>query len=251
VAKKEGINPLFFPILVLLIAFCVFPQAPNLRVFEKCHTHYKFGEYIKAEDCLKLLLPKLTDTLHQATAYKMLAWSSVMLDMIPRAKQHFKKMLELAPTMELDTAANPPNITMVYRQVKLEHQLKAQAQETVRLKKALAQRNKQEARKRKLQSDSFWWKSTGLLSIAGGTTSLLFYLKGLKNHKHYQDAVKESEIQDYRDQLISDIRISQITLGATAALFFVATYKLVSYKKEKKRLSIAVSGRRINLVVTL
>lgn len=88
-----------------------------------CIYLYENGKYQEAVDSLKALLPQVTDPDEQADAYKYLAFSYVMLDMVNQAKRNFDSLLIKFPKAEIDTISVPPNITVVFKQSKLERQL--------------------------------------------------------------------------------------------------------------------------------
>jgi len=88
-----------------------------------CVFFYENGNYNKAVDSLKSLLPHLPEK-EKPEAYKYLAFSYVMLDMVNSAKKHFDTLLTNLPDMNIDTVSIPPNITVVFKQAKLEQELK-------------------------------------------------------------------------------------------------------------------------------
>ncbi len=118
--------------------------------------YFEDGEYTKAADSLEVLLPDIDDPVLEARAYKYLAFSNVMLDRINEAKVLFAVALEKHPDLAVDTLAVPPNVTIVFRQAKLEKEMK--------LEKA---RNSPEIRRMRLLGAGTL--SGGLLSLAAGT----------------------------------------------------------------------------------
>ncbi|MBN1129632.1 MAG: hypothetical protein JXA71_11630 [Chitinispirillaceae bacterium] len=90
---------------------------------DSCITYYQDGEYQKAVDSLKALLPLIADPAVEAEAYKYLGFSYVMLDMINKAKDFFRVALEKFPQMLIDTLEVPPNITIVFKQAQLEKKM--------------------------------------------------------------------------------------------------------------------------------
>jgi len=94
----------------------------SVNNLDLCVYLYENGEYANAVDSLKSLIPSL-DKSDQSQAYKYLAFSYVMLDMINKAKAKFEDLLHENPQFEIDTVLIPPNITIVFKQVKQEKEL--------------------------------------------------------------------------------------------------------------------------------
>ena len=112
--------------ILAIIVFC--PIAAAADSFERikldtCISYYQDGEYQKAVDSLKALLPLIATPREEAEAYKYLGFSYVMLDMINKAKEFFKVALDKFPQMIIDTLEVPPNITIVFKQTKIEKQM--------------------------------------------------------------------------------------------------------------------------------
>jgi tetratricopeptide (TPR) repeat protein len=88
-----------------------------------CILDYRNGYYNRAVDCINDVLPKLT-TLHDSLeSYKMLALSYGMSNQIEKAREYFRIALEKDSTMDIDTLAFPPNIALIYTQVKQERKI--------------------------------------------------------------------------------------------------------------------------------
>jgi tetratricopeptide (TPR) repeat protein len=85
--------------------------------------YFQDGEYQKAIDSLRALLEKGANRQTEIEACKYLGFSCVMLQQIEAAKQYFRSALEKKSDLELDTLEVPPNILIVFRQVKLEKQM--------------------------------------------------------------------------------------------------------------------------------
>jgi tetratricopeptide (TPR) repeat protein len=118
---------------VLLLCFLLISLGNSKDInksgLDSCIIYYQDGEYIKSVDSLKALLPSLSKKDDLATAYKYLAFSYVMLEMVNTARETFNKALEEYPEMELDTVKIPPNITAVFKEVKKEKGLQKQKRE--------------------------------------------------------------------------------------------------------------------------
>jgi hypothetical protein len=115
---------LLFALLAVGLSSHVASAAPNVQErLDSCISYYEFGEYAMAADSIKALLPLISDKQMEATAYKYLGFSYVMLEMVNRAKDFFRVALEKFPQMEVDTLEVPPNIMIVFKQAKLEHKI--------------------------------------------------------------------------------------------------------------------------------
>lgn len=94
---------------------------------------YQDGDYRKAADSIDALIPMLTDPEDQMNAYKYLGFSYAMLNRIDKSKDAFKTALKKYSAMEIDTLEVPPNITIIFKQAKLELKLeKIDTTKTVR-----------------------------------------------------------------------------------------------------------------------
>ncbi|MFH1759589.1 MAG: hypothetical protein ABIA63_00680, partial [bacterium] len=95
-------------------------------MLDSCIRYYEDGEYQKAVDGFKSLLPLAKGSMEQQLVYEYLAFSYVMLDMIETAKSSFKEALTEFPDMKIDTISVSPNISVVFNQAKMEHDLEKQ-----------------------------------------------------------------------------------------------------------------------------
>jgi hypothetical protein len=87
---------------------------------ESCGSLYRDGEYQKALDCLTALLPTISQRDDSIAALKYSAFSAGMLSRIDVSKAYFKMALDKFPDMDIDTLECPPNISIIFKQVKLE-----------------------------------------------------------------------------------------------------------------------------------
>jgi tetratricopeptide (TPR) repeat protein len=109
---------------LIFLPFKLFAVDEQVKAnLDSCISYYQDGEYQKAVDSIKALLPLISDRRDEAEAYKYIGFSYVMLDMIGKAKDFFKVALEKFPQLEIDTLDVPPNITIVFKQTKLETQM--------------------------------------------------------------------------------------------------------------------------------
>ncbi len=93
---------------------------PGLK---NCISNYRYGYYSRAVECINATMQDLTTFRDSLEAYKMLALSYGMLNQIDKAKENFNIALDKDPAMEIDTLAFPPNIALIYNQVKLEKKI--------------------------------------------------------------------------------------------------------------------------------
>lgn len=91
--------------------------------FVFCISSFREGYYQKTIDCLNDLMVTLPNQSDTVEALKYLGFCYGMLNRIDMAKDYFNKALEKDPKMELDTLEFPPNITLIYNQIKLERKL--------------------------------------------------------------------------------------------------------------------------------
>ena len=89
----------------------------NLKL---CISDYRDGYYGRTIDCIDHALPKLTTFRDSVNAFKILALSYGMLNQIEKSKEYFGLALDKDSKMNIDTLAFPPNIALIYNQVKLE-----------------------------------------------------------------------------------------------------------------------------------
>jgi tetratricopeptide (TPR) repeat protein len=88
-----------------------------------CISYFKNGEYEKAIECLALLILYTHNGEDSIAIYKYLGFSNGMLGRIDRAKENFNNALNKLPDMQIDTLECPPNISIIFNQVKLERKI--------------------------------------------------------------------------------------------------------------------------------
>lgn len=116
--------PFLFILAVCLLWKAVPAQnRPGQTKLESCIVNYEYGEYQKTADSLERLAPALSSPKEQMEAYKYLAYSYGMLNRIEKSKTVFKLVLKKYPNMNIDTLEAPPNIAIIFKQVKLENKI--------------------------------------------------------------------------------------------------------------------------------
>ena len=81
------------------------------------------GDYEKAIDCLTLLILYTHNSNDSIAIFKYLGFSYGMLGRIDRAKENFSNALNKLPDLQIDTLECPPNISIIFNQVKLERKI--------------------------------------------------------------------------------------------------------------------------------
>jgi hypothetical protein len=88
-----------------------------------CVSFFKNGDYEKAIDCLTLLILYTYTSNDSIAIFKYLGFSYGMLGRIDRAKENFSNALNKLPDLQIDTLECPPNISIIFNQVKLERKI--------------------------------------------------------------------------------------------------------------------------------
>lgn len=98
------------------------PKDSLERMLEAAKNYYNSGEYEKAINELEKAQQflKQLKQVDQVEAYKYLAFSYVAFGNNDKAKQTFKKALQLKPDLELDPATVSPKIIKVFEEAKAE-----------------------------------------------------------------------------------------------------------------------------------
>jgi tetratricopeptide (TPR) repeat protein len=112
-------------IVSIIVIFCIISIAEesNPVTSEKlssCISAYREGYYARAISCIEKSLPDLNAHQDSLEAYEMLAQSYGMINQIEKAKMYFGLMLDKDQAIDIDTLAFPPNIALIFNQVKLE-----------------------------------------------------------------------------------------------------------------------------------
>lgn len=90
---------------------------------KSCISDYRDGYYGRVVECIDKVLPSLTTFGDSVESFKMLALSYGMINQIEKAKEYFIEALEKDSAMGIDTLAFPPNIALIFNQVKLERKM--------------------------------------------------------------------------------------------------------------------------------
>lgn len=93
---------------------------PDTAAPVSCISEYRNGYYARAISCFENTLSDLSTLKDSVDAFGMLAQSYGMINQIENAKAYFSLMLDKDPDAEIDTLAFPPNIAIIFNQVKLE-----------------------------------------------------------------------------------------------------------------------------------
>jgi tetratricopeptide (TPR) repeat protein len=185
---------------------------------DSCVGYFQDGEYQRAVDSLKALLPMLADEQEEAEAYKYLGFSYVMLDMINKAKDFFRVALEKFPRMVIDTLEVPPNITIVFKQTQLEAKM---------ARGEIVDRDLQRRNEKRVIIASVL-TATG--TIAGGTGGYFLY-RGYKTHRDYKEYPKP-------DRIVLDSLVKKYTkeywIGGTATGFGIINLGIATWLFVKK-----------------
>jgi tetratricopeptide (TPR) repeat protein len=185
---------------------------------DSCVGYFQDGEYQRAVDSLKVLLPMIADEQEEAEAYKYLGFSYVMLDMINKAKDFFRVALEKFPTMVIDTLEVPPGIAIVFKQTQLE----AKMANGEIVEKDLQRRNE----KRVIVAAAL--TVTGTFAAGGGG---YFLYRGYRSYRDYKE-YPESD-QPAFDSLAKKYA-TEYWIGGTATGFGIINLGIATWLFVKK-----------------
>jgi tetratricopeptide (TPR) repeat protein len=223
---------LFFASFFLLAQISAAEESAKAKL-DSCIVYYQNGEYQKAVDSIKALIPLISDKRDEAEAYKYIGFSYCMLDMINKAKDFFKVALEKFPQLMIDTLEVPPNITVVFKQTKLETQME---------KGELVE--KEAPNSRPLIAALFG--TTGLVSaVAGG----YFIFKGFKSLRSYHNEKVDTTLMAYYwGNQKKEFMIGGVVSGFAIANAVTAIYVMVKKPSPKKqRVSLDVRSNKVVL----
>lgn len=210
-----------------------YESANHDQRFLFCISTLREGYYQKTIDCLNDLMITLHARSDTVVALKYLGFCYGMLNRIDLAKEYFNKGLEKDPAMELDTLEFPPNITLIYNQLKLERKLQ-------KLDTGLAAERKSPI--------------VPLLMLGGGLVTAVaggYFLMHAKDlYATYQktdppQSAIEKAYNSYQSELIKGCVFS----GVSVILLPVSLYLLLhDDKRSKKRVSLMVGQDHITFV---
>jgi tetratricopeptide (TPR) repeat protein len=205
---------------------------------DTCISYYQDGDYQKAVDSLKAILPLIANPREEAEAYKYLGFSYVMLDMINKAKEFFKVALDKFPQMMIDTLEVPPNITIVFKQTKIEKQME----------KGELLKKDDMVRSQKRTALATVLSAVG---VASGVVGGYYLYTGYSSHRHYlsinvpmQDSLNYYIEKSRKEYIIGGIATGFACINLSAALYLF-------FKKPvptKLRVSIIIGPNRGGLV---
>ncbi|MBN2189210.1 MAG: hypothetical protein JW699_07135 [Chitinispirillaceae bacterium] len=236
--------PLIAGILMLICGQYVFADETTTARLDSCIAFYEDGDYQKAADSIKALLPLIADRLEEAEAYKYLGFSYVMLDLINKAKDFFRVALEKFPQMVIDTLEVPPNISIVFKQAKLETQME---------KGEILDKKVQESRTKKTVIGALV-TATGAVCLGVGG---YFIYKGLQVNSDYQNEQNPNADFDWYIKIRNqDYLMGGCASGAGLAALGYGIWMLVQKPAQKdkkeppKKVGIRVDGNSFALTVS-
>jgi tetratricopeptide (TPR) repeat protein len=215
----------------------VFADEATTARLDTCKAYYEDGDYQKAADSIKALLPLISDRREEAEAYKYLGFSYVMLDLINKAKDFFRVALEKFPQMMIDTLEVPPNISIVFKQAKLETQME---------KGEILDKKVQAKNTSRIVLGSFL---TAAGAVSTGTAGYFFY-KGFKDRDTYRNATEGFD--NKWSTMQNDFIIGGCATGVAAAALFFGTrllFKKPAQKDAPQKVGIRVDGNSFALTV--
>jgi tetratricopeptide (TPR) repeat protein len=180
-----------------------------------CISFYQNGDYEKAIDCLTLVLSHTLKGSDSILIYKYLGFSNGMLGRIDLAKEDFNILLDMAPDMQIDTLEYPPNISIIFNQVKLERKIAKIDTVTLALRSQVTEKKN---------------PFVPILLLTGGTAFAAaggyWYYSGYTIHNEYlalntpDQKQMDKYYNNYRNQYIK----SAVSFGISAVLLPVSTY---------------------------
>lgn len=227
-------NRLIFSIGILFVLFQISSADESVKAkLDSCITYYQDGEYQKAVDSIKAIIPLISDKRDEAEAYKYIGFSYCMLDMISKAKDFFRVALEKFPQLMIDTLEVPPNITIVFKQTKLEAQME---------KGELIEKDKQD-------NSPVIATIFGAAGVVSGAVGGYFLYSGFKAHQaytHLGPASTPDQFDLYDNRQRNDFIIGGATLGVACANALAAIYFVVKKPSAKKPLtSFDLHGNKV------
>ena len=196
---------------------------------ESCIVNYENGEYQKTADSLERLAPALSSPEHQMEAYKYLAYSYGMLNRIEKSKTIFKLVLKKYPNMNIDTMEAPPNIAIIFKQVKLEN--KIETMNSSHPKAIIVVQKKNVVLPVVVLSCS--------IMFAGASADLFYY--GNQQHQKYNSVNTPDQglldvyYSKYRNATIA----GAVSAGAAVVLLPVSLYLFTKKEHSKKNVSLS------------
>jgi hypothetical protein len=231
-------------IIMVVCGRYVFADQATTARLDSCISYYQDGDYQKAADSIKGLMPLISDRREEAEAYKYLGFSYVMLDLINKAKDFFRVALEKFPQMVIDTLEVPPNISIVFRQAKLESQVE---------KGEFLDKNLQESKTKRTVFASLLTATGAISAGAGG----YFLFKGLQANSDYKNEKNpNADFDGYIKTRNQGYIIAGCATGVAAAtlyfglrLFFKKAAGQKAASPSPKKLGLFFEGNSVALTV--
>ena len=224
---------------VLCAVQAVFADASTQVKLDSCVLFYQDGDYQRAVDSLKALLPLISDRHEEAEAYKYLGFSYVMLEKIDKAREFFRVALDKFPQMVIDTLEVPPNISVVFKQTKLESQME---------KGEILDKSVQE-RSQKRAVVATVLTATGAASA--GVSGYFFY-RANQSHSDYTGITEtfptyQDDLDRYWGQMRRQLIIGGCCAGVAAVNLSLGIYLFLKKPVKPKKTGLLMDGDRICL----
>jgi tetratricopeptide (TPR) repeat protein len=181
-----------------------------------CVSFFKNGDYEKAIDCLTLLILYTHNGNDSIAIFKYLGFSYGMLGRIDRAKENFSSALNKQPDLQIDTLECPPNISIIFNQVKLERKI-------ARIDTAVTLAKKVEVAPKKNPLAPILLLTGAVVSAGAGG---YYYYSGNTLHDTYRaldtpdQKLLDASYNNFKNAYIK----SAVCFGVSAVLLPVATY---------------------------
>jgi tetratricopeptide (TPR) repeat protein len=200
-----------------------------------CISYYRDGYYNRAIQCIEEVLPALTTRYDSLESYKMLALSYGMINRIEKAKECFSLAFEKDSVIEIDTLAFPPNIALIFNQVKLEKKMSGIVA-TPPSRPVVASRKKSSA-------VPALFLSSVVLSAGGAG---YFYYKGYLARKEYSSLKGDAPKAEF-DRTWTDFRNSIAAGIGSTVISGVATWLFFQFIEPPAAVSVVARENAIGL----
>jgi hypothetical protein len=231
--------------LSLMLSACCFAanagDYPAQTRLDACIAGYQNGDYQKTADSLRALVRGLVIGDDEMRAYKYLGFSYAMLNWIDLSKEAFKTALEKFPTMDIDTLEVPPNITLIFKQAKLEIKLAAMDAALIRTPPVVVVKKTFVAPTILL--------TTGILSAGAGAG---FFYFGFQKYQKYKslDAPDQSSLDYYYTTAGYYYIAAGIGACVAAVLIPVSIHLFTKKEPGNKAVKISIVNGTPSLVVS-
>ncbi len=211
---------------------------------EACISFYKNGEYEKAIDCLTFMQPLILDDNNRITVFKYLGFSYGMLGRIDQAKQSFNSALDKTPEMQIDTLECPPNISIIFNQVKLERKI-AKINSAIPASATPAKRI--EVTQKKSPFVPVLLLTVAVVSAGAGG---YYYYSGntFRDKYHAVDVSDQSLMDQYYNDYKSAYIKSAVFLGLSAIVIPISAYLFLRKAPVAKHISFSDTHGTASLV---